>query len=57
MMKITNFQLIVAYKIIDSPTRLSIIKHSKNNEDYKFSAYIKVNNLHNKKLLKNSKNK
>ena len=47
----------VAYTIIDSPTRLSIVKHSKNDENYKFSAYIKVNNLHNKKLLKNSKNK
>jgi hypothetical protein len=47
----------VAYTIIDSPTHLSIVKHSKNYANYKFSAYIKVNNLHNKKLLKNSKNK
>ena len=47
----------MAYTIIDSPTHLFIVKHSKNEENYKFLAYIKVNNLHNKKLLKNSKNK
>ena len=45
-------EYIVAYTIIDSPTCLSIVKHSKNDENYKFLAYIKVNNLHNKKLLK-----
>ena len=47
----------MAYKIIDLPTHLFIVKHSENNKNYKFSAYIKVNNLYNKKLLKNSKNK
>ena len=47
----------MASTIINSPTRLSIVKHNKNDENYKFLAYIKVNNLHNKKLLKNSKNK
>ena len=47
----------MVYKIIDSPSRLSIVKHSKNDENYKFSAYIKISNLYNKKLLKNSKNK
>ena len=47
----------VAYKIIDSPTHLSIVKHNKKLYKLQFSAYIKINNLYNKKLLKNSKNK
>ena len=47
----------VASTIIDSTTRLSIVKHSKKLHKLQFSAYIKINNLYNKKLLKNSKNK